>query len=893
MTTPYIPQEPGNPILAKDWNDMQTQIRDHITQHTHSGGENGVKLTGDAIDPGAAVQVAALTTKQLSAGATTIKGTLSVQGVQTQAGPLVVKGAAITPEVGNHANAGIQFPPDPGGGSGDDAFIRFFPVVGETTKLLIGVNNDVDDSIGLWQFGAERLTIHGGRVGVGTQTPQDLLHVRAPAGNIGLQIETGEADTDYSSIRFNGNGRAKSWIATHGRTGRLFIGNPAVNEALTVTAGNVGVRRSIAARALQIGGDENGIGIDPSDVSPNAGFVRFGDNTGWKLHFGRSKEAPNAALNTAGVAGVLMTLQDNGNLGLGTPAPSQRLELVGNLRVRGAVLAEPGLTSAAGIQFPADIGGGGGDEAFIRYGVTSGEATRLVIANANDTDDVIALQQFGRDRLVVRDGGVSIDATLANTGVALRVYAKSVANNWNGRIVAGGDGNTALLGDFNGTAVVGAHNNALNAWADLAVNPTAKTVIGSWTPDPSSTLTVDGRTIFRMPNATGAWDRLVVATTNEWGDAGAQFVTIGSGGAAGIMLSNAHVTWRDGRAAIRYGRTNGQAGATYWDAGVRSDASYSVIPYDGGADGSEKLKIRNSGEVLVRNNLFLGQAGNPLLISTNWSGYTSSGNNFAEISNDNNAYKALMLVGNSSSGTRKVGVWDRLEVNGTAHVTQSMTIAGTLGTNGFQPNSGGIFPAGWGGGVHTFDIVAEATILYGSNCFKNSTLRVKENIRPLTGCLAVIDRLTPVVYDHRDHKDSKNNYGFIAEEVRAVAPDVVLEIDPGQPNFFAASLSQDSLVALALAGVQELARKLTRLEMQVLGTRPDAPAIRDAIEVLSEQTHTSKAGLLEDYVAVRFTAEDPLVGARDVVRYLRIPPDLDRHEYLMGELKRWKHSLTA
>ena len=889
MTNPYIPQEPGNPILAKDWNDMQTQIRDHITQHTHSGGENGVKLTGDAIDPGAAVQVATLTTKQLNAGATTIKGALSVQGVQTQAGPLVVKGAAITPEVGNHANAGIQFPPDPGGGSGDDAFIRFFPVVGETTKLLIGVNNDVDDSIGLWQFGAERLTIHGGRVGVGTQTPQDLLHVRGPGGNIGLQIETGEADTDYSAIRFSGNGRPKSWIATHGRTGRFFIGNPAVNEALTVTAGNVGVRRSIAARALQIGGDENGVGIDPSDVSPNAGYVRFGDNTGWKLHFGRSKEAPNAPLNTT-AAGTLLTIQDNGNVGVGTQAPGARLEVVGNVRVRGGALTpEAGLTAAQGIQFPSDPGGGGGDEAFIRYGAVAGENTKLLIGVGNDPDDAIALQQFSRERVTLRNGGVTIDGSAPNLNgqVALKVYSQTLANQWCGRIIAGGDTNTVVLGEYNTLAVLGGHNAALSTWADLVINPTCKTTIGSWTPDPSAVVTLEGRTHFRLPGASVGWDRLVVATTNEWGDPGSQYVTLGSGGAAGIMLSNPHVPWRDGRASIRYGRTNSQTGATFWDAGVRSDASYSVIPYEGGADGSEKLKIRNSGEVLVRNNLFLGQAGNPLLISTNWSNYTSNGNNFAEISNDNSSYKCLMLVGNSSSGIRKVGVWDRLEVNGSQFNT------GPIGSYGFQPQSGGIFPAGWGGGLHTFDVVAEATILYGNNCYKNSTLRVKENIRPLTGCLALIDRLTPVVYDHREHRDSKNNYGFIAEEVRAVAPDVVLEIDPGQPNFFAASLSQDSLVALALAGVQELARKLTRLEMQVLGTKPGAPAIRDAIEVLSEQTHTSKAGALEDYVAVRFTAEDPLVGARDVVRYLRIPPDLDRHEYLMGELKRWKHSLTA
>lgn len=72
--------------------------------------------------------------------------------------------------------------------------------------------------------------------------------------------------------------------------------------------------------------DVAGIGLDESDASPNAGYVRFGDNTGWKLHLGRSREASGGTLNT-GTAGVLATLQDNGNFGIGALDPRTTLQV--------------------------------------------------------------------------------------------------------------------------------------------------------------------------------------------------------------------------------------------------------------------------------------------------------------------------------------------------------------------------------------------------------------------------------------------------------------------------------------------------------------------------------------------------------------------------------------
>ena len=98
-------------------------------------------------------------------------------GTFTPQASLQVAAGAIMPAVGNGPNAGIQFPSDPGGGAFDEAFIRYFVQSGETTKLLIGINNDADDTLGFHQAGAERMTIRNANVGIGTTAPTDKLHV--------------------------------------------------------------------------------------------------------------------------------------------------------------------------------------------------------------------------------------------------------------------------------------------------------------------------------------------------------------------------------------------------------------------------------------------------------------------------------------------------------------------------------------------------------------------------------------------------------------------------------------------------------------------------------------------------------------------------------------------
>src|SRR5262245_18200917 len=86
-------------------------------------------------------------------------------------------------------------------------------------------------------------------------------------------------------------------------------GNPAANSILFDDGTNLGLGTVKPLRMLTIGPSlDAAFTLEPTDGTPNAGYIRFGDRTGWKLHFGRSREGSllNGAPLNQGTTGVLM-----------------------------------------------------------------------------------------------------------------------------------------------------------------------------------------------------------------------------------------------------------------------------------------------------------------------------------------------------------------------------------------------------------------------------------------------------------------------------------------------------------------------------------------------------------------------------------------------------------
>jgi hypothetical protein len=131
----------------------------------------------------------------------------------------------------------------------------------------------------------------------------------------------------------------------------------------------------------------------------------------------------------------LMTIGDNGNVGIGLMEPTARLQVAG-----GAIMPAAGNSEQAGIMFPKDPGSGAGDAAWIRYYARSGEQTTLEIGTSNDPQDHIALMPTGNVGIGTTDPKAKLDVagTIKGGGVLAGIWAAqptsnatiSVLNSW-------------------------------------------------------------------------------------------------------------------------------------------------------------------------------------------------------------------------------------------------------------------------------------------------------------------------------------------------------------------------------------------------------------------------------------------------------------------------------
>jgi hypothetical protein len=224
-----------------------------------------------------------------------------------------------------------------------------FQEAGTNVGAKIGVKNQGNgaydivfanrDNSSLTSAFAERARIAAtGNVGIGTTSPNQRLHVSGGQfwnttsdfvlGSTGTIIGTGHGAATGNTYGFiaatNVGGTAWSNLVLQSGGGNVGIGTASPDQRLAVS-GNIscsgilyastGIQTSGARALFRANGEQYGVGVAASAAG---GFVYFGANNG--------TATPDAVISAAG-GNTLMTLQNGGNVGIGTTSPTRTLHV--------------------------------------------------------------------------------------------------------------------------------------------------------------------------------------------------------------------------------------------------------------------------------------------------------------------------------------------------------------------------------------------------------------------------------------------------------------------------------------------------------------------------------------------------------------------------------------
>jgi hypothetical protein len=206
--------------------------------------------------------------------------------------------------------------------------------------------------------GTEKIRIDAsGNVSIGTTTTAAKLNVETTVGNIAqLHLKGGNLDPtyspDFSALGGGGDlligtnrlggyvetdfinsrdgvyqggfqfydydktaGVLKNLVRIAGNSGFMGIGTTAPVAKLEVS-GTGGNTQGLYLRSS--GTNNPRINLYPGAASPDAGYLNFGDGTGWKFHFGRESDSG---------ATKFLTLTDSGRMGMGTTNPDAKIHV--------------------------------------------------------------------------------------------------------------------------------------------------------------------------------------------------------------------------------------------------------------------------------------------------------------------------------------------------------------------------------------------------------------------------------------------------------------------------------------------------------------------------------------------------------------------------------------
>jgi hypothetical protein len=592
------------------------------------------------------------------------------------------------------------------------------------------------------------------KVGIGVTEPAAELVVN---GMTNTQVLTVASTTATST--FNGNVKINGNLELSGLAFFTVVssGNMSVGGNLSVT-GTTEARGKVynSTGALTI--DQNGQSNGAIILNPTSGNIGIGDtNPGSKLSVtGNSALTGNLTVtgssNLAAISGTVLTATGvTATNSTTTNATSTNMAITSRITFPGS-----GVWTSAG-----NVG----------IGTTTPDGKLTVYKTGSGSSSV---------GLTVHDAVNPTYATNADNLLTVRGTGSS-ASTWRGRITAGGDNRSFLMGEYNSQAWLGAHTANLSAWADLYINPDGTTqslyvgdtggVGGSPTP------------ILTVSNALG---NVGIGTTTPAaklavvGDVLASYFSATSTTATSTFAGGFDV----GNGAIKYNWASGATTIQNLELGNMSfDSDSGIVTW-------VDMPVTAASSAGTKQSYTAGINGNPLLTV------------YAESDGAGGIQNSGVGIG-TSTPLAKLDIWGNFRVSTSTSASTPLVFADT-GTGMF-----GLGTSSPTAQLHTTGTVRFSNFGSGSlqtDASGNVSVSSDERLKDIEGSfsrgLADIVRINPILYkwNATSGLDMVDLYaGFSAQNIEIAIPEAV----GVSPNGYL-SLSDRPILATAVNAIKEL-----------------------------------------------------------------------------------------
>lgn len=132
-------------------------------------------------------------------------------------------------------------------------------------------------------------------------------------------------------------------------------------------------------------------------------------------------------------------------------------------------------------------------------------------------------------------------------------------------------------------------------------------------------------------------------------------------------------------------------------------------------------------------------------------------------------------------------------------------------------------------------------VVYSNGVALTSDIRLKRNIEPIPSGLSLINQLKAVHYEKKlninGNDYTKKEFGFIAQEIKKIIPDIVAEANDAQKTL---SVDYNSIIAILTRAVQEQQAIIQKLQQDASTRDAKMEALEKKLSALIEKLSTSK-----------------------------------------------------